>query len=136
MSNKTKILILLMLVFGACEDGYITKCDECKPENMLDVQLKIYVSSEHDSPHVVKIYEGPIEDGNLLAEVVTYGEYCEYNAMLYKDYSLSYTYVINSVRYTAIDRARPKVRHDENTCDEPCYYVYDNIVDLTLKYTK
>lgn len=124
-----------MLIIGACEDGYFTDCDECNPEGIGDVFLKIHVTGDH-LINTLKIYEGPIEDNRLLDEFVVYDNECEYKAMLYKDYTLSIEYWVNGKTYIAIDKARPKVRKDENTCDEECYYIYDNIVDLTLKYTK
>jgi len=135
MNNKIKILVMIMLILGACEDGYITDCDECYPEVPGDVYLKIHVTKDQ-LISTLKIYEGPIEDKRLLNEFIVYEDECEYEAMLYKDYTLSIEYLINGKKYIAIDKARPKVRKDENTCDEECYYIYDNIVDLTLKYTK
>ena len=137
MSNKVKILLLFMLFIGACEKGYITDCDECMTDKTGDVYLKIYVSKyDGNNSNTVKVYEGPVEDNKLLDEITVTGEYCQYNAMLYKDYTLAIEYLVDGKRYIAIDSSRPKIRHDESTCEEPCYYVYDNIVDLTLKYTK
>lgn len=137
MNNKVRILLLLMLTFGACEEGYVTKCGECMPDGIGDVRLKIYVSQIVNSAvNVIKIYEGPIEDGILLAELTVYGDYTEFTGMLYKDYTVSVEYTVNGKRYIAIDGARPKVRFDEDSCDEPCYYVYDNVVDLRLEYTR
>jgi len=126
---------MIMLILGACEDGYITDCDECYPDGTGDVYLKIHVTKDQ-LISALKIYEGPIEDNRLLNEFVVYEDECEYKAMLYKDYTLSIEYLVDGKRYIAIDKARPKVRYDENTCDEKCYYIYDNIVDLTLKYNK
>lgn len=37
-------------------------------------------------------------------------------------------------KYITTGAARPKVRYDETSCDEPCYYVYDNVIDLRLRY--
>ena len=137
MSNKVKILLLFMLFIGACEKGYITDCDECMTDEVGFVYLKIYVSDlGGNHGNTVKIYEGPVEDNKLLDEITVIGDYCSYDAVLYKDYTLTVEYLVDGKRYIAIDSSRPKVRHDESTCEEPCYYIYDNIVDLTLKYTK
>jgi hypothetical protein len=108
------------------------------PDSIGDVKLKVYISSDDSvSPDfTITIYEGPIENGLVLTQRQVSGYYFEYTAMLYKDYTLSVEYTIKGKKYIAIDEARPKVRYDETTCSEPCYYVYDNVVDLRLKYTE
>ncbi len=137
MKLKIKVLFFILLILGSCEKGYITDCDECNSENIGDVNLEIWVSeSTSYAVEVVKIYEGLIEDGNLLAEFPAYDSYSVFPAMLYKDYTLSVEYKIEGKKYIVIDSVRPKVRYDKNSCDEACYYVYDNIADLRLKYTK
>jgi len=127
-----------MLILGSCEKGHMTNCSECMPDSVGEVKLKIYLNEDRSSSpdFIVTIYEGPVENGLILEKIEVLSNYFEYPAMLYKDYSLSVEYTINGEKYIAIDKALPKVRYDESTCSEPCYAVYDNVVDLRLKYVR
>jgi hypothetical protein len=138
MSSKFKIIILLIIFLGSCEDGHKTDCSQCMPDTMGDVFLKIYISDNGNptANFLVTVYEGPIENGLIIDKLQINDYYYEYPAMLYKDYTLTVQYTINGEKYIAVDAVRPKVRYDETSCTEPCYYIYDNVVNLRLKYSK
>jgi hypothetical protein len=53
-----------------------------------------------------------------------------------KKYTLTATYYIPGNYYITVNSVTPMVRYEKAQCDNPCYYVYDRIVDLRLKYTK
>jgi len=129
---------MLVMVFGACENNRKTDCSNCVSNPTDNAKLGIYISLIGDSApgYDVKIYEGPMEDNNLLDEIIMRYDYTEYKAMVNKDYTFTVEYTIDGVKYIAVDSVRPKAKYDETTCDLPCYYIYDNIVDLRLKYSK
>jgi Mg2+ and Co2+ transporter CorA len=136
-NSSVKVALALLLLFS-CEEGYITDCDECDPDGINQPQLMIYIrNSEYEPTNpLVTIYEGAIEDSIVLKRInvdVSYS-YITYDAVLFKDYTVTLEFFLNSVKYVAIGAAYPKVRYDEKTCDEPCYYLYDNIIDLRLRY--
>jgi tartrate dehydratase beta subunit/fumarate hydratase class I family protein len=53
-----------------------------------------------------------------------------------KKYTVSATYYINGNNYTVVDSATPRIKYNKDECDEPCYYVYNKVIDLRLKYTE
>ena len=136
-NSPFKVAIALLMLFS-CEDGGITDCDTCDPGGISQPQLTIYIRNSEYVPAnpLVTIYEGAIEDSIVLKRMsVNEGySYITYDAVLYKDYTATLEFFLNSVKYVAIGAACPKVRYDESTCEEPCYYLYDNIIDLRLRY--
>jgi len=84
----------------------------------------------------VTIYEGAIEDSLILNRFGTELAYMTIDAMLYKNYTVTLNFKIGGKDYIAVDAVCPKVRHDESSCDQPCYYIYDNVADLRLRYDK
>jgi hypothetical protein len=138
MRNSPFKVALALLVLFSCEEGGITDCDNCEPGGINQPQLTIYIRNSEYVPAnpLVTIYEGAIEDSIVLRRMSVNESYSyiTYDAVLYKDYTATLEFFLNSVRYMAIGAACPKVRYDESSCDEPCYYLYDNIIDLRLRY--
>ena len=136
-NSSVKVALALLLLFS-CEPDFITDCNECDPAGINQPQLTIYIrNSEYEPTNpLVTVYEGAIEDSIVLKRInvdESYS-YITYDAVLYKDYTVTVEFFLNSVKYVAIGAACPKVRYDETTCEEPCYYLYDNIIDLRLRY--
>lgn len=136
-SSPFRVALALLLLFS-CEEGSITDCNECDPAGINQPHLMIYIRNPEYEPTnpVVTIYEGAIEDSIVLKRISVNESYSyiTYDAVLYKDYTATVEFFLNSVKYVAIGAACPKVRYDESTCDEPCYYLYDNTIDLRLRY--
>lgn len=136
-NSPVKVALALLLLFS-CEEGLITDCTECDPEGINQPQLAIYIRNPEYEPinPLVTIYEGSMEDSIVLKRINVNESYSyiTYDAVLYKDYTVTVEFFINSVKYVAIGAACPKVRYDESTCDAPCYYLYDNVIDLRLRY--
>jgi hypothetical protein len=138
MRNSCAIVALGMLLLFSCEDGYVTDCRECDPGGVNQPLLKVYIRTPDYLPinPEVTIYEGALEDSIVLKHIYVDESYSyiTYNAVLYKDYTATVKFILNGKRYIAIGVACPQVRYVESTCDEPCYYVYDNVIDLRLRY--
>lgn len=138
MSRTSLALVILILVSLSCEDGYLTNCEECYASPDYSVVLEIRYRNPDLIPSnpVVTLYEGNVSD-NIILEKYYINEpvsYIRYYAILYKDYSATLEFTYNGQKYITTAAACPKVRYDETTCDEPCWYVYDNIIDLRLRY--
>ena len=138
MSRTSIILATLFLLLFSCEEGYLTDCDECSTSNDYSVVLKIrYRNSEYvPLDPIVTLFEGNISDSLVLEKFVINNPYLyiHFNALLYKDYSATLEFSYDGKKYVSVASACPKVRYDETTCEEPCWYVYDNILDLSLRY--
>jgi len=135
---KSAVRILFFLILAVCfsceEKGWFADCSECttyEPETA-DLIIK---TSEAETNAIIKIYEGGIEDSILYASFISWGSVTNYQIVLNKKYSVTATYSIDGNTYLAIDSATPRVRYTDDQCDEPCYFIYDHVVDLRLKYT-
>jgi len=138
MKNSHIIVALTLLLLFSCEKGGLTDCTKCDTSENYLVQLEIYIKSPDFVPSnpSVTIYEGAIEDSIVLQRISVNESYSyvTFDALLYKDYSASVEFTLDGKKYVTVGAASPKVRYDETTCDQPCYYVYDNIIDLRLRY--
>jgi hypothetical protein len=141
MRKALKILLLLFLAvsFSCEEEGYFVKCQDCTEDEPVTADLEFKIDpgqSGYDSQIEIMIYEGNLEDKILLDHFITSSSNYTYTVTLKKKYTVTAKYIINNNIYIAVDSAYPRVRYDKNQCDNPCYFVYDRICDLRLKYTK
>jgi hypothetical protein len=138
MSRITITVALLFLLLFSCEKGYVTDCRECQPDAVGSVTLKIYARNPDYIPvnPILTLYDGPMEDNIILLRLTLQEPYAvtTYNALLYKDYTATIEFYLNNKHYILTDAACPQVRYDETSCSEPCYYVYNNVIDLRLRY--
>jgi len=138
MKNSHIIVALTLLLLFSCEKGGLTDCTKCDTSENYLVQLEIYIRSPDYVPSnpSVTVFEGAIEDSIVLKRISVNESYSyvTFDALLYKDYSASVEFTLDGKKYVTVGAASPKVRYDETTCDQPCYYVYDNIIDLRLRY--
>jgi hypothetical protein len=136
--TKAIIFIGIILLFS-CEDSsfsinYCTNCVSEEPETgTLEINLKKAFST---NSVIIRIYEGNLEDSLLLATWITKEAGTTRDVPLNKTYTLTASYYVNESAYIAVNSVIPRVRYDETSCEEPCFYVYDNTVNLRLKYTK
>lgn len=136
MKSFFRILFLVVIVICfSCEDkGWFTDCSDCtsnEPEKaILLIKLK-----KTESQVIVNVYEGELEDSVLYGSAIPWGSEYNFTVGLNKKYTVTATYNIEGNTYTAVDSATPKVKYTETQCEEACYYVYDRVVDLRLKYT-
>ncbi len=138
MSRISVLLTILILLLFSCEEGYLTDCSQCSVSEDYNVVLKINLRDQdrYMEDPVVTLYEGPVSDGIVIEKyyIVDPNSMIYYGAILYKDYSATLEFRYNGRQYVSTAGACPKVRFDETTCDEPCWYVYDNIIELNLRY--
>lgn len=139
MKNTIKILLLLTFVFCfSCEEqGLYVKCGDCTADEPLKTNLEVKTDlGNHGYETVINVYEGNLEDSVIYASYKTTGTSTTISVTLNKKYTVTATYYIPDDYYVAIDSATPKVKYEKTQCDDPCYFVYDKIIDLRLKYTR
>lgn len=138
MSRTSIALAIILMLLFSCEEGFITDCSQCYTSDDYQVILTISHSTPQGVPvgALVTLYEGPVGDNLVLEKYIVQDPYSDfrYIAVLYKDYSATIEYTYNERNYVITAGACPKVKYDETTCEEPCYYVYDNVLDLRLRY--
>jgi len=132
------ILLIIILCCFSCEDkGLIVKCADCLDDEPLEAVLDIKVDSNHSSIETtINVYEGNAEDSVLYSTLKTINSSASVRVTLNKKYTVTATYKEQNDFYVAIDSATPRVRFEKSQCDKPCYFIYDKVLDLRLKYTK
>ncbi len=138
MSKTSLILVLLIMLLFSCEEGFLTDCDKCYTGPDFSVELNVIYRNPDRVPvnPLLTIYEGNISDSIIISRIRIADpySYMYQPAILYKDYSATLEFTYDGQKYLTIASACPGVRYDETTCDEPCYFVYDNVLDLRLRY--
>ncbi|MEA1887227.1 MAG: hypothetical protein U9N72_08470 [Bacteroidota bacterium] len=135
----TKILILLFLLsfcfLTACEEIYTVDCSQCKviEPTTCKLQIKFGAIPGSFTPYNVTIYRGKIEDGVVLYNVETITS-VYYEVALNSLYTVTVSVMKNGKEYIAVDATRPRVDVITEACEETCYYVLNNTLDLKIKY--
>ncbi len=130
-------LLVLALFFSCEKQGLFVKCFECTKDEPVDTDLEVKADvNDNGKPVLINVYEGNLEDSILYASYTASRSISYTNVTLNKQYTVTATYFISGITYISVDSATPRVRYDKNQCDNPCYFVYDDVVNLKLKYTK
>lgn len=136
MANIIKILLLLFLVilFSCEEQGLFVKCSECTTEEPLNILLDVKIDkNQFGAKTLINVYEGNLEDNVLYGSYTAAGSNTTIGVKINKKYTLTATYYVPDDNYVVVDSATPKVRYNKDQCDDPCYFVYDKVIDLRLK---
>jgi len=129
------IFSMLVLLFSCEKPGSnVIFCSECLSEEPLYAKIKIRLDYYFET--TVKIYEGNLEDDVLYESINTEAKYLYRTLPLNRTYTFTASYYVRGNHYIVVNTLTPHVRYDEDYCEEPCYYVYNNVVDLRLKYGK
>lgn len=126
----------MIVVLFSCEKpltGFIN-CSQCTSDEPVIAVLEIRLSS-YTVP-TVNIYEGYVEDSILYESFTSSADKVTREVPLNKKYTLTAVYYIDGKEYIVVNSVSPRVIYDEESCDEPCYYIYDKFVNLRLRYTE
>jgi hypothetical protein len=131
---KALFLIILTALFSCEEQGLFVNCSDCKTDQPVDTSIEIKLDQNNYAiPTVINIYEGNLEDNILYSTFSTSSKSTTYTVIVNKKYTLTASYFIDNKQYIAVDSATPRVKYTKDDCDDPCYFVYDKKVNLSLK---
>jgi len=134
------VMLLFTVVFSCDENPIFINCHDCTQDEPDHATLILYLEKQMIDWHpaaVIRIYEGNLEDNVLRDIFYAREEKFEVDVPLNKKYTITATYNdASGNNYIAVDTAFPRVKYENSQCENPCYYVYDRIVNLRLKYTK
>ena len=139
MKIISKIIPVIAFIFCfSCEDqGLIVKCPDCTKEEPVDAVLEVKLDeSPSGNITIVTVYEGNIEDNVIYTTVRTTSPEITIIVIPNKKYTLTALYNKTTEDYIAVDSATPRIKYEKSQCDNLCYFVYDKVLDLRLKYTK
>jgi len=138
MKGATIILTFLILTFlFSCEEqGWFVRCPDCvlnEPvEGVLEAKIDPYNMTNFVT--TIRVYEGNLEDSVLVGTYQTYAEKFYHTVKLNKKYTITATYYSYGKFQIAIDSATPRVKYEKDLCENPCYFIYDRLLDLRFKY--
>jgi len=139
MKNILRSIFLLSLIsIASCEDnGMIVNCQECVTEEPVNAEIEIKLDiQDFGLPVTINVYEGNIENDVINSSFNAGGNRTTIELRINKQYTFTALYSTPEGSYTVIDSALPRVSYNKDQCDDPCFYVYDRVVNLRLKYTK
>ncbi len=129
-------LFLVLAISFSCEKrGYlIIDCTECYTQEPKNATLEIKLEEVYSLSTVLRVYEGNLEDSILYREFKTNLTSTHITVPVNNKYTVTAKYYIDKRYYIAVNSITPLVMYDKETCNDPCYYVYNKKVDLRLKY--
>ncbi len=143
MKASFKILLLsAAVIFFSCDKQilfiddnqiFTINCTECTSEEPVFANLEINLERAYEGGILINVYEGNLEDSVLYIKFTGTGASVTPRVILNKQYTVTATYIISGKKYIVVDSAMPRVKYDKKHCNDPCYFVYDNILDLRLK---
>lgn len=132
---KISLLIIIAVLFSCEEQGFLVNCDNCIKKEPTEATLEMQIDRPNASGTTIRIYEGNLEDNILLATFIAFSENPTFEVPLNKKYTVTATGHLGG-SYTAVDSATPKVKYVKDLCSDPCYYVYDKVLKLKIRYTR
>jgi hypothetical protein len=135
--KKIVFLLILIISFSCEEQGLIINCPDCTTDKPEKTNLEIKLDkNDFGTEILINVYEGNLEDSVIYSSYYASAAKSTISVILNKKYTLTATYHIPYSVYVAVDSATPSVRYSKDQCENPCYFVYDRVVDLRLKYTE
>lgn len=148
MHKRSFFLFLVFTLFFSCEndeellkDITFVDCNACTPDEPFtaDIRMKLSDTYKLGSANEIvflDIYEGNLEDEVLFTSYQTTSTETTINLPINKKYCIMATYYIDNKTYIAVNSVTPRVKYNESSCDEPCYYTAPRSLNLRLKHTK
>lgn len=136
MAKSIKILLLLLIVvlFSCEKQGLIVKCPDCTATEPVNIRFDVKLDANYyGGTTKINVYEGNLEDSILYKTYSSTASSLSIPVTINKKYTLTATYYIPDNYYVVVDSATPRVRYEKDQCDNPCYFVYDKVVDLRMK---
>ena len=129
------VIFLSIVILFSCEDlKHLVDCSKCKTDEPSTADIRVKVSTGFYDPVVINIYEGFLEDSILFKSVITTSPGVTINLPLNKTYTISAGYMTTAGHsYNVINSLTPRVRYVADQCNEPCYMIYDDVINLKLK---
>lgn len=125
------VFALLVICFSCEGKKWLVNCGDCFENEPLEAVVSIKLR-DIQTPVTINIYDGDLEDNVPYDSFQASGTEFTTSTGLNKKFTFTATYNIGGKVYVAVDATIPRVKYEEDLCDYPCYYVYDNVVDLRL----
>jgi hypothetical protein len=134
---KGLTLFLAFCVLFSCEDPgkYFVNCIDCTTDEPSEAYLKVKLETKYGQK-VINVFMGNLEDSVLFDTYTTNAAEINIKVPVNETFTLTTKYYYYKRYYYVVNSVTPRVVYEKDKCNDPCYYVYDKVVDLRLKYTK
>lgn len=136
--HRYAVIIILVLTMYACSEKLFTSgvdCQECyqeKPDSAY-VEIKLTINDIYDSIPLT-VYCDKVENNEIdwidTADVNPFYLFVKVN----KYYSVAAQYINDTDTIIAIDGTKIKIKHVSGECDEDCWIIDGDELNVTLKY--
>lgn len=127
-------LVIVTMCFSCEDEPLIIDCAECQDEEPLEATIMIHLfDNPKNATTEIVVYEGYLEDNIIYTVISSITDFAEVVVPLNKRFTITATYPMTSATYKAVDSVLPRVKFDDEQCENPCYYIYDNTANLKLK---
>lgn len=124
-----------MLTFS-CEKFKIYDCSNCLDEMPYEVKLTIRlkpVFTIDEEGYNVSVYKGKVDDKILIDERRAREDFFVYG-LVNQEYSAIAWQIVDGVKYNIVSGTTIKVVSQDDFCEDECYIVTDNEIDLRKKF--
>lgn len=140
MKQGIIIFLILLSIFlpYSCEDSIIlVDCNECyslkEVSNGYSIEIKVTIDSENKAVPIT-LYRGDIDNGEIISEEIAYSstyftELLEFG----NHYSAIAKYFHKGRTIFTVDGKMLKKKYEKSSCDNPCYIIQGDVLDLRLK---
>jgi len=130
------VFAVIVLLFSCNDRILFVNCSECVTDEPLKADIKLKIEPETGNWVDIKVYRGVIEDSIIVDSFTTDSPDYTYSGELNTRYTFTaeYLFSVSGKRIIAVNSAWPRVRYEKKQCQNPCYYIYDNVVNLRIKY--
>ncbi len=134
--------ILLLLIFiailtpYACEDSTLfVDCDKCYESISEKVYVRLKITIDEENLFVpITLYRGNIDNGDIILTDTAYSDiFYSRDIEVGEHYSAIAKYSHKGRIIYAVDGQKLRKKHIKNSCEEPCYIIEGDVLNLRLK---
>ncbi len=137
MKKLLTALLLVMLMYG-CNEKIFTidvNCDECyqeKPDSA-DLVINLTINDSYDAIPLI-VYKDKVENNNIEWIDTAYGSPFYLLVPVDEYFSVAAEYINDSGKIIAIDGTKIRIKHVSSECDEDCWIIEGDDLNVKLKY--
>jgi hypothetical protein len=127
-------LIIILAGYSSCDVFPKAKCSECTSFEPDSADLKMLVTINAENPKVpLVVYKGKVEEGNVEWIDTTNNETLYLYVQMNQFYSVVAKYKSGIRTIYAVDGDKITTRNETDNCNEDCYIVTNNELDIRLR---
>ncbi len=132
-----KVIIVLFIIvagYSSCDIFPRVKCSDCQviEPDSADIKMLFTINSENLRVPLI-VYKGKVEDANLEWIDTTNNETLYLYVKTGQFYSVVAKYKSGAKTIYAVDGDKITVQNESDYCNQNCYIITNNVLDVRLK---